>query len=412
MLRSPSRAFKILGTKACRAVIETNREGNQISRNAFDRVVERRGTDSIKWGHYDADVLPMWVADMDFPSPPAVIEALRERANHGVFGYPTEPPGLRDLFVDRLKRLYGWTVSPDDLLFLPNVVVGFNLTCHAVAAAGDGITYQTPVYFPILRIPEHAGLKACVNELQRAPSGRYEIDFDAFEHCAARSRVFVLCNPHNPVSRVFTEDELARLADVCLRHDVIVCSDEIHADFLYDGRRHVPAASLSREMAQNSVTLFAPNKTFNIAGVACAIAVVPNETLRRRIVAAERGLVPHVGVMSYAAALAAYQHGDEWLAGLLRYLQENRDALTRFISVELPEIAVTPIEGTYLAWLDCRQVIQESPHEFFLREARVAVNDGSTFGQGGGGFARLNFGCPRSTLLEALQRIRDALRHA
>lgn len=351
----------------------------------------------------------MWVADMDFPSPPAVIEALRERANHGVFGYPTEPPALRDLFVDRLRRLYGWTVSPDHLLFLPNVAVGFNLACHAVAKAGDGILYQTPIYFPILRIPEHAGLTARVNELQRTPSGRYEIDFDAFEQCAERSRVFVLCNPHNPVSRAFTEDELERLANVCLRHDVIVCSDEIHADFLYDGRRHVPVASLSREVEQNSVTLFAPNKTFNIAGVACAIAVVPNETLRCRIVAAKRGLVPHVGIMSYAAALAAYQHEDDWLAGLLRYLQENRDVLTRLAAEELPGIAVTPIEGTYLAWLDCREAIEEDPHEFFLRQARVALNGGAMFGPGGAGFVRLNFGCPKATLLDGLRRMRDAL---
>ena len=354
----------------------------------------------------------MWVADMDFPSPPAVIEALRERANHGVFGYPTEPPGLRDLFVDRLKRLYAWTVSPDDLLFLPNVAVAFNLACHAVTSAGDGILFQTPIYFPILRVPENVGLKAHVNELQLTPSGRYEIDFDAFEQCATRSRVFVLCNPHNPVSRVFTQDELERLADVCLRHDVIVCSDEIHADFLYDGRRHVPVASLSREMERQSVTLFAPNKTFNIAGVACAIAVVPNETLRRRLVAAKRGLVPHIGIMSYAAALAAYQHGDEWLAGLIRYLQENRDVLTRFAAEEFPGIPVTPIEGTYLTWLDCREAIEGSPHEFFLREARVAVNEGSAFGQGGEGFVRVNFGCPRSTLLEGLERMRDALRQA
>jgi len=376
---------------------------------SFDRVVDRRGTDSIKWEYFGSDVLPMWVADMDFPSPPAVIDALRERTDHALFGYPSEPPELRGLFVERLERLYGWRVSEESLLFLPNVVVGFNLACQAVAAPGERVLYQTPIYFPILRVPGNAGLEETTSELVRTASGRYEIDFDDFERAAEGARVFVLCNPHNPVGRVFTAGELERMAEICARHDVVICSDEIHADFVYDGRRHVPIASLAREIEERSVTLFAPNKTYNVAGVPCAIAVIPNSDLRERVLAAKRGLVPHVGIMSYVAALAAYRHGDAWLAELIAYLEENRDTVARFVTEELAGIALTPIEGTYLAWLDCREAVSENPHRFFLREGRIALNDGATFGPGGEGFVRLNFACPRSTLLDGLRRMRNAL---
>lgn len=386
---------------------------SQVSeRFDFDRVIERRGTDSIKWSLFDGDVLPMWVADMDFPSPPAIVEALRERASHGVFGYPKEPGQLREIFVDRLEQLYGWEVSPESLLFLPNVHVSFNLVCQAVARPGDGLLIQPPIYFPILRVPEHAMLKSRFNELARTESGRYEIDFDVFEREAKRSRVFILCNPHNPVSRVFERDELERMAEVCVRHSVLVCSDEIHADLVFGGRHHTPIASLGPEIERQAVTLFAPNKTYNIAGIPCAIAVAPNEDHRQAIREATRGLVPHVGVMGYVAALAAYEHGDAWVSQLLEYLEGNREALTRFVAEELPSVRLTPVEGTYLAWLDFRDAIDEEPHDFLLREGRIAVNAGSTFGPGGEGFARLNFACPRSTLMDGLRRIRDALSRA
>ncbi len=386
--------------------------GNPVgSESRFDRIVDRRGTDSIKWSRYESDVLPMWVADMDFPAPTVVIEALTERVSHGIFGYPSEPPELREIFVDRMKRLYDWTVAPESLVFLPNVVVAFNLACQTATSAGDGVTFQTPIYFPILRVPKNAGLTSNPTELRRGPSGRYEIDFDAFEAAMMkRTRVFVLCNPHNPVSRVFRREELERMAEICLRHDVVVCSDEIHADFAYDGRRHVPIASLDRQIARRSVTLFAPNKSFNIAGVSSAVAVVPDEEMRRRLIDAQKGLVPHVGVLNYTASVAAYRDGDAWLEELVSYLEGNRDALARFVAENLPDIRLTPVEGTYLAWLDCRGAIDENPHEYLLREGRVAVNDGAAFGPGGEGFVRLNFACPRVRLLDGMRRIRDAIR--
>jgi len=377
----------------------------------FDRIVDRRGTDSIKWSYYEPDVLPMWVADMDFPAPPAMIEALEDRVRHGIFGYAAEPPELRELFVERLRRIYGWSVGPEALVFLPNVAVAFNLTCQAVTSPGDEVSYHTPIYFPILRVPGNAGLEATPNLLCADASGRYEVDLDAFEQAITdRTRVYILCNPHNPVARVFRREELERLAEICVRHEMIICSDEIHADFVYDDRPHVPIASLDPEIARRSVTLFAPNKSYNVAGVSSAIAVAPDEGIRRRLIDAKRGLVPHVGALSYTAAVAAYRNGDPWLSDLVAYLQENRDTLMRFVAEEIPEVKIGPVEGTYLAWLDCRSAIDENPHEYLLREARVALNDGASFGPGGEGFVRLNFACPRTRLLDGLGQMRDALR--
>ena len=377
----------------------------------FQRVIDRRQTDSIKWQYYDEDVLPLWVADMDFASPPEVVSALHKRVDHGIFGYPTEPQELRDVVCEWIAREYGWRVSVEALVFLPNVVVGFNLAARALTEPGDGLLIQTPIYFPILRVPGHAGLQENLATVTQGMDGRYEIDFRAFEAAITdRTRLFMLCNPHNPVGRVYTREELERMAEICLRHDVAVCSDEIHADFVFDGRRHVPVASLSPEIADRSVTLLSPNKTFNIAGIGCAIAVVPNSELRARLNGAKRGLVPHVGILAYAATLAAYRHGESWLRDMVAYLEANRDAAQTFAAEELRGISFTPMEGTYLAWLDCREsAISGNAQEFFLREARVAVNDGAIFGPGGEGFVRLNFGCPRSTLSEGLGRMKAAL---
>ena len=375
----------------------------------FDRIIKRRGTDSIKWDLYDEDVLPMWVADMDFEAPPAIIEALKARSDHGIFGYAMEPPALRDLFVDRLKTLYDWSITRDDLMLFPNVVVGFNTICRALGRPGNGLLIQPPIYFPILRVPENAGLKSRFCELMRGASGSYEIDFDAFEREAARSRLFLFCNPHNPVGRVYTRQEVEHMAEICLQHDVLTCSDEIHADFVFDGRDHVPIGSISPEMANRSVTLFAPNKTYNLAGIPCALAVVTNEAHREAIRATARDQLPHINALSYAAALAAYRDGQAWLDELIEYLQANRDFVAQFVAQQLPTLSMPPVEGTYLAWLDCRNAIPENPHRFFLEKARVALNDGAAFGLGGEGFVRLNFACPRSVLEEGLARIKEAL---
>jgi cystathionine beta-lyase len=377
----------------------------------FDSIVNRRNTDSIKWCHYPPDALPLWVADMDFRSPEPVIAALRERVQHGVFGYGTEPSELRAVIVERLQRLYGWQVSPDWLVFLPGVVIGFNLTCRAFAAPGDGVLLQTPAYPPILSAPQNAGCTRDSTELTLQADGHYTIDLDLFERTiTGRTRVFILCNPHNPVGRVFTRRELQDMAQICLRHDVVICSDEIHCDFIYYGREHIPIAALDPEVAAHTITLMAPSKTFNIAGLHFALGIVPNEKLRKRLCAAKDGLVHEPDILGYTAALAAYRDGQPWLEQLMRYLEANRDFAVGYVNERLPGIHAGKPEGTYLLWLDCRQAgIPGNPHKFFLERAKVALNDGPDYGQGGEGFLRLNFGCPRATLVEALRRMEVAL---
>lgn len=378
----------------------------------FDRIIDRSPSDSVKWHHYSEGTLPLWVADMDFASPEPVIRALQQRVDHGVFGYGIEPPELRPLIVERLQRLYGWEVSPEALIFVPGVVTGFNLAARAVASPGDGVLVQTPVYYPILCAPGNASCTLDEMELTQAPNGLYEVDFDAFEAAITeRTRMFILCNPHNPVGRVFCREELVRMAEICLRHDIVICSDEIHCDLLFRGSRHLPIASLNSEIAERTITLMAPSKTYNIAGLHVSVAIVQNRELREDFEAARGGLVPRIDVMGFTAALAAYREGQPWLDGVLRYLEANRDFLHRYVSEHLPGIAMSKPEGTYLAWLDCRQAdIPGNPHEFFLQQAKVALNDGATFGQGGEGFVRLNFACPRSTLVEALERMSESLR--
>ena len=377
----------------------------------FDPIIERRHSDSLKWRYYGPDVLPLWVADMDFLSPAPVRRALRERVEHGIFGYGVEPQELREVIADRLRTLYAWEVPPDALVFIPGVIVGFNLACRAVAAAGDGVLVQTPVYPPILHAPAHARLTRDEMELTRLADGRYSVDFDLFERTITpRTRAFILCNPHNPVGRVFARHELERMAEVCLRHNIVICSDEIHCDLLLNGHQHLPIASLAPEIERQTITLMAPSKTYNIAGLHFAVAVIPNPELRKQYQAARAGLVPGIDILGYVAALAAYREGQPWLEQVLQYMEGNCDFLMQFIQEELPGVSISRPEGTYLAWLDCRQAgIPGNPHEFFLREAKVAVNDGATFGRGGEGFVRLNFGCPRALLEEGLERMKAAL---
>jgi cystathionine beta-lyase len=410
-------ASKFMGAMVGSALGDAIGEENSSMIPNFDNVIDRHPTESAKWHHYDDDVLPLWVADMDFASPQPVIDALRERVAHGVFGYPQELPDLRPVIADRLQRLYNWSVSPESILLLPGVVTGFNLACQALTTPGDGVLVQTPVYYPILHAPGNAGCTLDEMELTQGPDGQYEIDFDRFEATIGeRTRIFILCNPHNPVGRVFRRDELEHMAEICLRHDVAICSDEIHLDLLFEPHRHLPIASLAPEIGERVITLLAPSKTYNIAGLQCSIAIVENRELRAQLKAARKGLVPWVNLMGQIAALAAYRHGQPWLDALLRYLVSNRDFLLDYVESQLPGITMAKPQGTYLAWLDCRQAgitgkTQEgaSPHTFFLEKARVALNDGATFGRGGEGFVRLNFGCPRATLAKALERMRAAL---
>ncbi|MBN2241811.1 MAG: PatB family C-S lyase [Acidobacteria bacterium] len=376
----------------------------------FDALIERRNTDSAKWGLYPPDVIPLWVADMDFVSADPIVRALRRRADHGVFGYCRPSDALKELICGKMKRVYGWEVAAPDIAFLPGIVTGLNVAFQAFAAMGEGIVVHPPVYFHFIRDPVFHG-----RILQNSPLARngdtYEIDFDRFESAIdANSRLFVLCNPHNPVGRVFTGEELERIAEVCLRRKLIICSDEIHCDLLYPPHRHIPIASLDPEIESRTITLMSPSKTFNIAGLGCGYALIKNPELRRYWNKISYGIIPHVNIMGYAAAEAGLKDGGEWLDQVMAYLAANRDHLARFIAEKMPSIRMCRIEATYLAWLDFTESgIEGAPERFFLEKARVALSEGTEFGKNFEKFARLNFACPRRVLDEALERMAAAL---
>lgn len=376
----------------------------------FDRTIERKGTDSIKWGLYPEDVLPMWVADMDFVSAEPVITALRRRADHGIFGYSRPSPILTGAIVERLQRKYGWGIAPPSVFFIPGIVTGLNIAFQAFSAPGDAILAQPPVYFHFLRDPVQHGRILQDPPLVKA-GDTYEIDFDRFEAAiTAETRIFVLCNPHNPVGRVFTRSELEKLAEICLRHHLIICSDEIHCDLLYPPHRHIPIASLAPEIESCTITLMAPSKTYNIAGLECGYAVITNPDLRNRWKDFCYGLIPGVNIMGHVAAYAALTEGQEWLDQVLIYLQGNRDYLSSYLEKNLPEVRMSRVEATYLGWLDCSGTgIITNPAEFFANFAHVALNDGTEFGKGGTNFVRINFACPRQRLVKALDRMKSAL---
>ena len=380
----------------------------------FDEYIERRGSGSYKWEDYDDDVLPLWVADMDFASPEPVIRALHERVEHGVFGYGRPLPELLNVICERLQRLYQWSVTPDQLVFLPGLVTGLNVVCRAIGKPGDGVLIQTPVYPPFLKAPLNHGRVLDIAELAVSREDqllRYEVDYEMFEEAITpRTRLFILCNPHNPVGRCYTRQELTRLAEICLRHNLIICSDEIHCDLLLDDAQHLPLATLSPEIADRCITLMAPSKTFNLAGLKCSFAIVSNPDLRQRLAFVAESMALRGNVLGYTAALAAYRDSSEWLTELCRYLTANRDFLVNYTLDHLPGLSITVPEATYLAWLDCREAgVEGNPFQFFLKQARIALNSGVSFGPGGEGFVRLNFGCTRTTLTQALERMRAAL---
>lgn len=377
----------------------------------FDRIIDRRGTDSIKWRRY-GDAIPMWVADMDFTAPEPVIEALRARVEHGIFGYAGEPAVLREVLCAWLQRRFNWTITPDALVFVPGVVTAFNVACRAFCAPGDGVLMQAPVYPPMRTAPANFGLVREEMELTQEASGRYTVDCDRMaDSVTDRTRLFMLCSPHNPTGRVFTSDELLRMAEISLSRGLTICSDEIHCDLVFEPHRHLPIASLDPEIARHTVTVMAPSKTFNIPGLGFSFAVIEDAELRKQFNAAARDIVPHINALAYTGALAAYSEGEPWLEACIAYLRRNRDALMQFVAERLPGVRMALPEATYLAWLDFRAAnLGEDPQQFLLKRAGVALNAAEAFGPGGEGFARLNFGCPASTLTEALERMEAALR--
>ena len=303
----------------------------------FDKIIDRHNTESVKWHKYGPDVLPMWVADMDFVSPEPVIQALQERVAHGIFGYPTTTPEMTETIIERLDRIHHWHVEPEDLIFVPGVVPGFNLATHALSEPNGSVLVQTPVYFPFLSASENAGMTRDEMELTRLEDGTYAIDMQAFDSAIRdNTRLFILCNPHNPVGRVFRQDELECMAEICLNHNVVICSDEIHCDLVYNGNPHISIASLDPEIAQNTITLIAPTKTYNLAGLECSVAIIQNPDLREKFQNAKQGLVGWVNLIGMLAGTVAYREGQEWLDQLMAYLEANRDYLYDYVEHELP----------------------------------------------------------------------------
>jgi cystathionine beta-lyase len=378
----------------------------------FNQIIDRKQSDSIKWNNADEDVLPLWVADTDFLSPQPVIEQLRQRVDHGIFGYARPASGLIEAIIQHLDVHFHWHVQPQEIILMPGVVPALNLACQSVTQPGEGLMIHPPVYGPFFQLAKNGGFEPQQVNLRQQSDGQYYLDMDEFKAALQpNTRAFSLCNPHNPVGKVYTRQELTQIAQICMDHKVIICADEIHADLVFSGYQHIPIASLHPEIAKSTITLMAPSKTFNIAGLDCAFAVITDEKLRTKFIQTQKGLFGHVNLFGQIAAEAAYRSGQNWLKEMMLYLEDNRNFMASFIKQELPEIRMTFPEGTYLAWLDFRNTpVAENPADFLLEHARVKLNDGMYFGEAGKGFVRLNFGCPRETLQKGLTRIKQSLR--
>ena len=372
----------------------------------FDAPIDRTGTASTKWSRYGADVLPFWVADMDFRAPPGLLAAVAARLEHGVLGYTDTPPQAQAAFVDWLRRRYGWRVPEECLTWLPGVVPGMNLAARA-AGEGGSLMIPTPVYHPFLAVPRHVR-KASITTNLTLENGRWEMDMERLEAAATPdTRALLLCNPQNPTGRVYEKAELVALAGFCRRRDMVLVSDEIHCELLLTpGRRHIPVASLAPEL--RTITLFSPNKAYNTPGLGSAVAVIPHRPLRQAFRGAFGGLVGHISPLAYAAAEWAYSERTDWLAELTAYLRRNRDCLQTAVD-QLEGVSMAQVEGTYLGWLDVRELALPAPAAHFERHG-LGLSDGAAFGAPG--FLRFNFGCPMATLERGLARFEDAVEAA
>lgn len=384
----------------------------------FDRPVQREGTGSVKWDGRKArfgaaDVVPLWVADMDFQAPKPVLDALAERVRHGVFGYTATSADYQRAVINWQERRHHFTARPEWLCHSPGVVAGLSLMVSAYTEPGDGVIIQPPVYHQFNAVLKALGRKTVDNPLQY-DGHRYTIDFEDLEQKAQSAKLLFLCNPHNPIGQVWSRADLIRLGEICIRYGVLVIADEVHADLVLGDTPHVPFASISEEFASHSVTCVAPSKTFNLAGMQTAVVIIPDPDLRH---AYDRWLHDYhlwgLNPLAATALIAAYDQGEEWLDQLLAYLRQNVALVCRFIAEKLPEIRVRPPEATYLMWLDCRALgLEEAALErFFVEEAGVGLDGGHQFGSGGSGFLRLNVALPQATLLVALKKMEQAVRN-
>ena len=383
----------------------------------FDETVIRQGTDSIKYDAVKeflgaADVIPMWVADMDFRTPPFVSLALKARMEHEVYAYTFRNKPYFESIVNWLKRRHQWEVPAEAIVFSPGVVPALNLAVLSFTKPGDRIITQPPVYFPFFRAVKDHDRELVYNPL-KLENGRLNLDFDDLEKAAsAGARMLILSSPHNPGGSVWTQEELNRLAEICLRNDLLILSDEIHCDLVYRPYKHIPLAGLSDEIADHCITCVAPSKTFNLSGLSTASVIITNEILRKKYAATLDHL--HLGggnIAGNVASQAAYDHGDEWVDELMAYLAKNLDILQEYLRRFIPQIKMLRPEATFLVWLDCRELGMEDEklNRFFLEKAKLGLTPGYLFGPGGSGFMRMNIGCTGATLIRALDFLRDAV---
>jgi len=381
----------------------------------FDEIIDRHGTHSVKWDSMEKyygvpakDGIPMWVADMDFRSPDFVLDALRKRLDHEILGYTYIPPSFGQSAADWILRRHSWNVHPSWISFSPGVVPALNLLVMAFTETGDKVIVQPPVYFPFFSAVRNHG-RVLVNNPIRLDGGSYTMDFEDLEaRIDKRTKMLILCSPHNPTGNVWSAKTLEQLGELCLKHDLLLVSDEIHSDLVFRPHRHIPTATLSAELARRTITCMSPSKTFNLAGLSTAYLIIPDAGLRKRY--EEMLDKVHVGagnLFGLIAQEAAYRSGDEWVDRLMDYLEGNLDFLTDFVGRKIPQVKVIRPQATYLAWLDFRELGLDQPklNDFLIRQAGLGLSDGVLFGEEGKGFQRINFGCPRETLHKALRNL-------
>jgi len=381
----------------------------------FDQVPNRRTPGALnKWTMFPKDVLPMWVADMDFSAPPPILGALRKYVEHGDLGYRLPSTKLYETIAARMDELYGWNISADMIVAVAGVNGGYNIAARTFCTPQSGYLIQTPVYNEFHQTQRKAGVPQVEAPLAKKVQGNrigYEVDFDTLARGAKNARLFLLCNPHNPVGSINAPAELKRMARICIENDILIVSDEIHSELLLEDNRFQPIASLSREIEKRTITLLSASKAFNVPGLFCAFAVIPNKKLREQYAETALKMGMHVGSAGLVAAQIAYSgRCDTWLKELRKYLSDNRDFLLEYVTKRMPGVRVTVPAATYLAWLDFTQVdLKKSPYDFFIEKAKVALSDGATFGEDGKGHVRLNFGTSRSILKQGLDRMSKAL---
>ena len=391
----------------------------------FDQICNRKNTDCLKWDMMEPifgsrDLIPLWVADMDLPVAKPITDALKKRVEHPFYGYSQAGTSVINSIVERMKRKFNWDIKPEWIVFTPGVVPALHVAVRSLTHPGDEVILQEPTYHPFFPVVVNSGCKIINNSL-KLKKNRYEMDYKGLEekfHSKSRSyqeagriKTIIFCNPHNPVGRLWKRDEIIKMGEIVINNGAVVISDEIHCEILFKDQKHTPFASISKKFEQNSIVCMSPSKTFNLAGLEVSTIIIPNKKLRDNFINTRAGIVPNPNLFGYTALEAAYRHGDEWLEQILDYLQENLDYLRVYIENRIPDIKVIDPEGTYLIWLDFRDLGMDNQtlSNFMKREAKVGLEDGFIFGESGSGFMRMNIACPRSILTEALKRIENAV---